>query len=73
MEKDGWNPNQYEKFKKERFQPFFDLVELLQPSNAPRIIDLGCGTGELTKILHERFPSASTTGIDSSTEMLQKA
>ena len=73
MEKDAWNPKQYEKFKNERSQPFFDLLELLEQSESPRIVDLGCGTGELTKVLHERFPSATTTGIDSSPEMLQKA
>lgn len=71
--KDGWNPNQYDKFKNERSQPFFDLVDLLQPTQAPRIVDLGCGTGELTKVLHERFASANTMGIDSSAEMLKKA
>ncbi len=73
MAKDGWNPKQYEKFKNERSQPFFDLLDFLHPAESPRIIDLGCGTGELTRDLHRHFPSATTKGIDSSSEMLRKA
>ena len=68
-----WNPGQYEKFKSERSQPFFDLVDLVRSKNPKRVIDLGCGTGELTKILHEKIGAASTLGIDSSAEMLSKA
>lgn len=68
-----WNPGQYEKFKSERSQPFFDLSDLVRSKNPERVIDLGCGTGELTKILHEKIGAASTVGIDSSAEMLAKA
>ena len=73
MSIDGWNPKQYDKFKNERAQPFLDLMALLQPQNEAQIIDLGCGTGELTSKLHRQLKAKSTLGIDSSGEMLTKA
>ena len=42
---DTWNPEQYHRFQNERSQPFFDLLALVEPSTAPRVADLGCGTG----------------------------
>lgn len=68
-----WDPGQYEKFKNERSQPFFDLVDLVRSKNPARVVDLGCGTGALTKILHEKIGAKSTLGIDSSSSMLEKA
>ena len=68
-----WSPEVYERFKRERRQPFEDLLQMIQPAPAMRIADLGCGTGELTRELHERLSAASTLGIDSSAEMLAKA
>lgn len=65
-----WNPGQYEKFRNERSQPFFDLLSLVEPLPGGRAVDLGCGTGELTRVLHERSGSATTLGIDSSETML---
>jgi trans-aconitate 2-methyltransferase len=73
MAKDSWNPNQYEKFKNERTQPFFDLIDMLENGSDKRIIDLGCGSGELTADLHKRFKGAKTVGLDSSQKMLEKA
>ena len=70
---DQWDPAQYEKFRDERMQPFFDLVAMIRPAPAMRIIDLGCGTGELTAMLTERFPDATVEGIDSSPAMLEQA
>ena len=64
---------QYEKFKNERTQPFFDLLELIEPKPNMRILDLGCGTGELTKIAHEKFAARETIGVDSSETMLEKS
>ncbi|TAK74404.1 MAG: methyltransferase domain-containing protein [Gammaproteobacteria bacterium] len=72
-QKSGWNVNQYEKFKNERTQPFIDLLTLVQPKNDMRILDLGCGTGELTKMAHERLKARETVGIDSSESMLAKS
>ena len=68
-----WSPAQYDKFKNERSQPFFDLLDLVRSRKPARVIDLGCGTGELTKVLHERTEAEQTLGIDSSAEMLAKA
>ena len=69
----AWSPDQYEKFKSERAQPFWDLVALIQPRPSMRIADLGCGTGELTRALHERLQARETIGIDNSESMLSKA
>ncbi|HUJ12992.1 MAG TPA: methyltransferase domain-containing protein [Thermoanaerobaculia bacterium] len=68
-----WNPDQYERFKTERSQPFWDLVALVAPRPDMRIVDLGCGTGELTRALHEKLGARETLGIDSSATMLAKA
>jgi trans-aconitate 2-methyltransferase len=69
----SWDVDQYERFKNERAQPFRDLAALIEPRPNMRIIDLGCGTGELTRELHEQFAASETIGIDSSESMLQKA
>lgn len=68
-----WNPGQYEKFRDERSQPFFDLLELVQPARGGRVVDLGCGTGELTRALHEHTGAAETLGLDNSETMLAKS
>jgi trans-aconitate 2-methyltransferase len=73
MSTDPWDPAQYHRFQAERSKPFFDLLDLLVPSEAPRVVDLGCGTGELTRILHERARAASTEGWDTSEAMLARA
>jgi trans-aconitate 2-methyltransferase len=72
MSTDSWNPSQYERFRNERSQPFFDLMAMVEPHPAMRVIDLGCGTGELTKLLHEHLHASETLGIDSSAAMLSK-
>ena len=70
---EGWNPDQYERFFAERRQPFDDLVALCTPVPGGRVVDLGCGTGNLTAELHERMQAAETVGIDSSESMLALA
>lgn len=70
---DSWSPEQYGKFRAERMQPFFDLVAMLQPAPTMRIVDLGCGPGELDSELAARFPDATVEGIDSSAAMLARA
>jgi trans-aconitate 2-methyltransferase len=68
-----WSPDQYERFKDERAQPFRDLAALVEPRSKMRVVDLGCGTGELTCALHEQLGAADTLGLDNSREMLAKA
>jgi trans-aconitate 2-methyltransferase len=69
----AWNPSQYERFQNERNQPFFDLLDLVQPKPDMKVIDLGCGTGELTLGLHQKLAARETLGIDSSSTMLERA
>ncbi|HXE90419.1 MAG TPA: methyltransferase domain-containing protein [Terriglobales bacterium] len=73
MPHDGWDPAQYERFRAERSQPFYDLMEMVVPRAGMRVVDLGCGTGDLTRVLHERLRAAKTIGIDRSAAMLEKA
>lgn len=71
--RDVWNPERYGKFRDERAAPFLDLLSLVEPSEAPRLVDLGCGTGELTRLAHERLGARETLGVDSSSAMLERA
>ena len=68
-----WDPNKYNEFKKERYKPFFDLISHLQNQPNLQVIDLGCGTGELTHILSEQLTDATVLGIDNSASMLAEA
>lgn len=68
-----WNPEIYNQFKNIRYQPFFDLMNLISSENLKNAIDVGCGTGEQTHILSEKFNDAEFLGIDSSAEMLAEA
>lgn len=68
-----WNPEIYNKFKNIRYQPFYDLAGFIQPVKGMKAIDLGCGTGEQTAILADKFKEANFLGVDSSAEMLEKS
>lgn len=68
-----WNPDQYERFKQERHQPFHDLLALVEARDRMRVLDLGCGTGELTRHLHDHLHAEETLGIDNSETMLLKS
>ena len=70
MAPDSWSPPQYERFREERAQPFRDLLDLVRPGPDLRVVDLGCGTGELTAELHARLGARTTLGIDNSPAML---
>src|SRR5262249_31299838 len=65
-----WNREQYLKFMTERSKPFFDLLAKIPQRNYRHIVDLGCGPGNLTGVLAERWPTARVTGVDNSAEML---
>src|SRR5262245_49071906 len=72
-----WDANLYLKFVDARLRPALDLMGRLDPRNAERpghaIYDLGCGAGNISRILAEKFPGAPVIGVDSSEEMLAKA
>ena len=67
---DTWDPRQYDRFQREREQPFFDLLAMVRPRPGMRIVDLGCGTGKLTRVLHAKLDARETVGIDRSDSML---
>jgi trans-aconitate 2-methyltransferase len=70
-----WDPVQYERFKDQRAQPFWDLVDLLSIDGQGfgRCADLGCGTGELTAAVADRLRCAEMVGVDNSPNMLAAA
>lgn len=68
-----WDPAQYARFGDERSRPFFDLVGQIGADAPGAVVDLGCGPGELTAALAERWPAATVRGLDSSPAMIEKA
>jgi trans-aconitate 2-methyltransferase len=68
-----WDPNQYLRFAPERSRPFFDLLARVTWERIDAVADLGCGTGELTRALSERWSTATVVGVDSSPDMLEHA
>lgn len=68
-----WEPDRYLQFSDERLRPALDLLARVPLSRPARIVDLGCGAGNVTRLLAERWPNAELTGLDSSPEMLERA
>ncbi len=70
-----WDSKQYLKFKAQRTQPSVDLASRLMDfvSEPREIIDLGCGPGNSTRVLKNRFPNAHIIGADSSENMISRA
>jgi trans-aconitate 2-methyltransferase len=68
-----WNPAQYEHFRDERKRPFFELLARVPATSPGLVADLGCGTGDLTLVLAERWPQARVQGVDSSEAMVSQA
>ena len=69
----SWDPTQYAKFGDHRLRPALDLIGRIPDIGPTRIVDLGCGPGEITEMLAARWPEAETVGLDSSPDMLKKA
>jgi trans-aconitate 2-methyltransferase len=68
-----WDATQYGQFRGERSRPFFDLLERIPDRGYKTIVDLGCGTGDLTSVLADHWPEARVLGLDHSEEMLVPA
>ncbi|MBP2216806.1 trans-aconitate 2-methyltransferase [Arthrobacter sp. CAN_C5] len=68
-----WDPTQYSLFSDHRGRPFVDLVGRINAADPQVVIDLGCGPGDLTRLLADRWPHAAVLGIDSSVDMVQRA
>jgi trans-aconitate 2-methyltransferase len=68
-----WNPDEYLKFSADRARPFADLMAQVSMEKVESIVDLGCGTGHLTRGLANRWPQARVMGVDRAAEMLAKA
>ncbi len=72
----AWNPDLYLKFERERTQPAIDLVARIDVSSPQRIIDIGCGPGNSTRILKDRFPNshdARAAFVTELTDLIQDA
>jgi len=68
-----WDPAVYHRYGAERSRPFADLTARIGAERPRAVVDLGCGPGELTATLAERWPDARVTGLDSSADMIAKA
>jgi trans-aconitate 2-methyltransferase len=68
-----WDPKRYLTFADERGRPFVELVARVGAQAPASVVDLGCGPGNLTTLLRERWPDADIRGLDSSPEMIEKA
>ena len=68
-----WDPDRYLTYADERGRPFVDLLARVAAESPGEVVDLGCGAGNLTGLLAERWPDAHVVGLDSSPEMIQKA
>ncbi len=68
-----WDPEAYLSFDRPRLQPALDLISKIPSINPKQIADIGCGPGNVTQILKQKWPTALVKGYDSSQEMLTKA
>src|SRR5262245_36317790 len=69
----SWDPAQYLKYSGERLRPALDLLARIEVEAPRRVVDLGCGAGNVTRILADRWPHARVIGLDSSAAMLAQA
>lgn len=73
MATDSWDPNRYHRFRTQRDKPFHDLLSLVEARPGGKLLDLGCGTAELTSEALDSTEVATALGVDSSTAMLSEA
>jgi trans-aconitate 2-methyltransferase len=68
-----WNPEQYLRFDQHRLRPALELIQRIPLEHAAQIVDLGCGTGNITALLQQRWKDAQVLGVDNSSSMLARA
>jgi trans-aconitate 2-methyltransferase len=68
-----WDPKQYNRFSDQRSRPFYELLNRVGASEPDSVADIGCGPGELTVELAQRWPGAEVVGVDNSPEMIDAA
>jgi SAM-dependent methyltransferase len=68
-----WDPAQYLRWSDHRLRPAVDLVQRIPLARPAHIVDLGCGTGNVTAVLRRVWPEARVTGVDASAAMLERA
>lgn len=73
MAEHSWDPERYLVYADERGRPFVDLLARVGAGAASRVVDLGCGPGNLTALLAARWPGADVLGLDASVEMIERA
>jgi trans-aconitate 2-methyltransferase len=73
MSRHTWDPERYLTYADERGRPFVELLARVAAERPAEVVDLGCGPGNLTVLLSERWPEAHVVGLDSSPEMIDKA
>lgn len=69
----SWDPPQYLRFADHRTRPGRDLLAGVVCDHPAAVVDVGCGPGNSTALLAERWPDARLIGIDSSAEMIEQA
>lgn len=69
----SWSAQQYTQFEQERTRPVRDLVAAIPTQSVQHAVDLGCGPGNSTEVLLQRYPQAQVSGLDSAEDMLQAA
>ncbi|AWI78847.1 trans-aconitate 2-methyltransferase [Parazoarcus communis] len=69
----NWSPDRYLGFHDLRLRPALDLMGRISMTPPRTIVDLGCGPGNVSALLLQRWPDADLTGVDQSTEMLERA